>query len=699
MHFHYDITLLILSVLACSIATLILFDFIDRLYTSSAQKRKILLPTFALIIGTSIWANHIMLSFAFEIDLGKERNVFPTMSFIAWSFATLVAFITISAASKRHLKLTTALFSGLVAGGGTLGMYFFDSASMRGFATVPPADTYLIIVSLIFTIGMITASIFTLSWLKTYSGANQIPVKLVVALAVTFGIIAIHYAFDRAFEHHEIITSSTIYNQFMGIIVALVFLSLILMSFILILFFEKHGKQLFTFSFFNRKDESSVALQNHVDSLTKLPNRAAFQRHLEGAIKRSTSNNTKFALAYIDLDHFKPINDQYGHQVGDTVLTIVAERLNTAIRGCDFVARIGGDEFVAIIEEIKSTQEAIPIIERVLKLIREPFHIDNMQFDISCSIGVAIHPKDGQMDKLMACADAAMYKAKENGKNQFKFYDAYIESASEQLLEMQSDLCLALENEEFFLEFQPKFDCKTQAIVGAEALIRWNHPSKGVVLPKTFLPAAERFGLINQISDWVLQECCQTISKAKQAGFDLNISINLSSQQFRYPNLVENITDVIKQHNVDACRLTFEIKETLAIKNQAQFKLLLNMFKEAGIRVALDDFGLHPFSLNYLQDLNVDELKLDRSFISTINQNKGSKPLIDAVIQLAHALDLSVVAEGVETKIQQETLTELGCNHMQGYHLSKPISAESLFNHYPTTQEIRATSPQLKIVS
>jgi EAL domain-containing protein (putative c-di-GMP-specific phosphodiesterase class I) len=254
------------------------------------------------------------------------------------------------------------------------------------------------------------------------------------------------------------------------------------------------------------------------------------------------------------------------------------------------------------------------------------------------------------------------------------------------MLEMQRDLKTAIDKNEFNLAYLAKIDCKSQTPVGAEALIRWNHPTKGEIPPKVFLPVAERFGLINQINDWVVEECCRTIFHAKEFGIDLNLSINLNSQQFRNPNLVEDITKLLDFYEVDAHNLTVEINETIAVKNQAQFKLLLSKFKAVGIRVALDDFGLYPISLAYLQNLNVNELKLDRVFVSEISQNSNSRALADAVIQLAHALKLNVVAEGVESDSQHETLIELGCDHMQGFLFSKPVLMEKLFNLYTQLQ-------------
>ncbi len=415
------------------------------------------------------------------------------------------------------------------------------------------------------------------------------------------------------------------------------------------------------------------------DALTKLPNRHAFQYQLEAAAKRCTRVGNTIALAYIDLDHFKPVNDSFGHHVGDIILTSVARRLQAAVRGCDSVARLGGDEFVVLFEEIKSREDIIPIVERIISSFRDPFLIDRHQIEMSCSIGIALYPYDSDIEKLMINADAAMYKAKEDGRNQFKFFDSEIESETDSLLEMQYDLHAAIENNQFSLAFQPKVDSKTRSLAGAEALIRWNHPTKGIIPPQEFIPVAEHFGLINQINGWVIEEACRAICRAKALGIDLNLSVNLSHQQFRNTFLVDETVKWLNQYGVPTQNLTFEIKETAANRNEAQFKLLLAKFKAASIKIALDDFGLHPFTLTYLQNLEVDELKLDKIFISKIDQDKTSNALIDAVIRLAHALNFNVVAEGVETEAQRDLLTELGCDHMQGYLFSEPVSEDKLF--------------------
>jgi diguanylate cyclase (GGDEF)-like protein len=405
---------------------------------------------------------------------------------------------------------------------------------------------------------------------------------------------------------------------------------------------------------------------------------------LRAAEKRCIRNGNAFAVAYIDLDAFKPINDTYGHHIGDAVLTMTADRLNAAIRGCDFVARIGGDEFVAILEEIHSEDDIRPVVSRIVSSIKEPYFIDELNIGLSCSVGIAIYPKDNQDNKLIVNADAAMYKAKNQGKNQFKFYDEEIESANILIQHIQRDLIRALKNKELFVAYMPKINCKTMKAVGAEALIRWNHPTKGEILPNDFLGIAEQCGLIQEINAWVVSECCQTLVSAKKIGWDLTISVNLSRYQFRDANLVQQIVNTIKSHALSPNCLSFEIKETAAINNQELFKDLLSTFKEAGINVILDNVGLLPVSLPYLRDLAINEIKIDQSFIAMINKDNTAKALIDGILKLTHALGFQVTAEGIEDKAQQDTIITLGCDFMQGYLFTQPVKEEDLLTFIKT---------------
>lgn len=425
----------------------------------------------------------------------------------------------------------------------------------------------------------------------------------------------------------------------------------------------------------SRENLSQMAM---VDTLTQLPNRRALLQHLNAATRRSERTGSAVAIAFIDIDNFKQINDSLGHQVGDEVLQEVSKKLVAAVRGCDEIARIGGDEFIALIEEVKSDDDCVTIVERMVSSIREVSISNHADWNVTASIGVAMFPRDGHIDALMSAADAAMYRAKKDGKNQFRFFDAEIALASDQLLETQHDLKHALANDELRLHYQIKIDSITRQPVGAEALLRWEHPVKGLLTPAAFMQAAERFGLSYSISNWVLEECCRTLHRLNFQHIPFSISINLSNQQLRNSNLVIEIKDMLKRFSLPSSCIMFEITESAALKNQKLFSTQLQKFKEAGINIAIDDFGTQPSSLAYLQSLEVTELKLDPAFISNIDKNHKTRGIIQAVIELAHVLELNVVAEGVESEDQRRILTDLGCDQMQGFLISRPVPEEKL---------------------
>ncbi len=415
-----------------------------------------------------------------------------------------------------------------------------------------------------------------------------------------------------------------------------------------------------------------------VDTLTHLPNRRALLQHLEAACRRSERSGTSLAVAFVDIDNFKQVNDVLGHQAGDDVLQKVAKKLVAAVRGCDEVARIGGDEFIAIIEEVKTDEDCIIIIERMVSSIRDITIPNHSELAITASIGVAMFPRDGSIGQLISAADTAMYRAKKDGKNQFRFFDAEIALASDQLLETQYDLKNALANDELKLHFQIKIDSITREPVGAEALLRWQHPVRGLLHPADFMHVAERFGLSSTISAWVIEESCRTLHHLKFLETPFSISINLSYQQLRSANLVSDITSMLQRFELPSSSVIFEISEYSAIRNESLFNSLLERFNNADIRIAIDDFGIHPSNLAYLKNLKVSELKLDPSFISDIDTNHKTRGITQAIIELAHVLELNVVAEGVETEGQRKMLTDLGCDQMQGFLISRPLPEERL---------------------
>ncbi|MGB4813078.1 MAG: EAL domain-containing protein [Methylophilaceae bacterium] len=425
----------------------------------------------------------------------------------------------------------------------------------------------------------------------------------------------------------------------------------------------------------NEADLVQLALTDH---LTQLPNRRAMTQQLEAAIKRCERNGSSLALAFIDVDNFKVINYHYGHQVGDAALQKIAKKLVTAVRGCDKVARMGGDEFIAIIEDVEHDQDCIAIVERMVNSIRKPCHIDQAELHLSVSVGVAMYPQTGNAEALVQAADKAMYRAKKDGKNQYRFFDEEIALAAAQLLEMQFDIKNALANDQFVLHYQIKIDSITRNPVGAEAFLRWQHPTRGLLPPSEFMESAERVGLSSAIHDWVNVECCRTLQQLQHISIPFHISINLSHQQMANPNLVDQICSLLKEYDLPPTSVIFEITEDAATKNQSLFDAQLDRFKAANIKVAIDDFGTQASSIVNLQNMHVSELKLDPTFTKQITTNHKTRSVIQAIIELAHVLRLNVVAENIETEDQRQALASLGCDQMQGYLFSRPIPKERL---------------------
>ena len=676
---NYNLKLTVLSILVGYFAVLLTFSLVSRLYTSEARSKKPLLAFSTLMVGSSLWVIHFLDVLAFPLI--QSNGFILGFVVLSWLSALFVAYNVLDISSKKTLPLMTLVTSGVLAGVSSCAIFYFSMTSMQ----IQPAVTFSPMISAVSALVSIVVAILAIMmmfWLKNYAGEFPNLTKSIFAIMMSLSITGVHLTYNAAIEIPlNAVSNADIYfdTNLLGATIALGFICLLLVTFVIAIFYDKFGYESFKFNLFKKENHQEMSDLAMLDTLTQLPNRRAFQQHLESAIKRSSRGKDTIAVAFIDLDNFKPINDSHGHHVGDEVLVTIAKRLNAAVRGCDLVARIGGDEFVAIIEEIKSEKDIVPIAERIVKSVREAFIINYHQINISASVGIAVYPRDGgDIDKLLICADAAMYRAKSDGKNQFRFFDAEIGLATDQMLEMQKDLRKAIANDEFRLHFQLKIDTRTQAPVGAEALIRWQHPTKGLVMPNTFISAAEKFGLSKHINDWVIEEACRTIGRMQADGIFSNISINLSSQQFRNPSLVDEVIATLDRYHLAHNSLTFEITEAAAIKNQILFDTLLTKFREAGINTAIDDFGTHPSSLAYLQNLKVDELKLDKEFIVDIGTNLQTRAVVDAVIRLAHALDFIVVAEGVETEDQRTALVELGCDQMQGYLFSHPMSEKKL---------------------
>jgi len=439
--------------------------------------------------------------------------------------------------------------------------------------------------------------------------------------------------------------------------------------------------------------ENEITHMAYHDWLTDLPNRRKFNDELKMQLQVAKSNNQPLALLYVDMDHFKSINDSLGHIVGDTVIQKMAKRLKNCLRNEDFVARVGGDEFNILLP--KTNRElAVELAEEIMEVFKEPFLIDNYELFVTACTGVSIFPYDGEdAGTLVKNADAALYRAKEHGRNSFKVFHSGMNIQSYRSFQLQNDLRKALERNEFKLVYQPRIHIGTSKITSAEALIRWDHPNWGMILPSEFIPLAEESNLIVEIGKWVLAEACRQNKAWQEAGLEpIRIAVNFSSQQFLQKDLIENISSILTQTGITPDRIEIEITESVIFKNELAMTQTLKKLRNMGIYLSMDDFGMGYSSLKYLRQFPVHSLKIDKSFIQDLSsRSPESISLVAAIVSLAHSLKMSVVAEGVETEGQLNQLRELECEEFQGYFFSPPVSANEfedfLFKSQDKTEE------------
>ncbi len=429
-----------------------------------------------------------------------------------------------------------------------------------------------------------------------------------------------------------------------------------------------------------KKYQEEILHQAHFDSLTYLPNRFLSLDRLNHACIEANRKQEHVVLLFLDLDDFKKINDSLGHDIGDLLLIEAANRLRHVVRAVDTVGRLGGDEFIIILSGLNNIKEAHPIVENLLNQFREAFLIKKREMILTASVGVAIYPNDASNSaELLRNADSAMYDAKAHGRNTYSYYTSYMNQCAQRRLAIEEQFNGALTRQEFSVYFQPKIDISTSKIMGAEALLRWYNPALGNVTPDEFITIAEQTGHIISLGKFVLQQALEyTAYWHKYFNSNFQIAVNLSPRQFRDPQLLSFIKKCLAEHNVEPSKLELEITEGVLLSGHSYVDQVLTDINNQGIKMAMDDFGTGYSSLSYLRSYPFDVLKIDQSFINDINQTEKTKSLINAIISMSHAMNLKVVAEGIETRKQLEQLKLFNCDYGQGYLFSKPICAKEM---------------------
>lgn len=418
----------------------------------------------------------------------------------------------------------------------------------------------------------------------------------------------------------------------------------------------------------------------HHDGLTDLPNRMLLQDRLGQAIEAARRQGTQLAILFMDLDRFKHINDSLGHSVGDQLLQSVAQRLVDCVRQSDTVCRQGGDEFVVLLSAVEHAEDAAQSAQKMLTALALPHQIEGNDLHISVSIGISVYPQDGdEVETLLKCADTAMYHAKEKGRNNYKFFEKQMNTRAVERQGIESGLRRALEREEFVLHYQPKIALHSGAIVGVEALIRWQHPQRGLLHPMDFVSIAEDCGLIRPIGRWVLREACLQAQAWHLLGLPpITVAVNASAIEFRSDNYLGNLRETLDETQLDPKYLEIEVTESVLIRDAESAESVLHGISQLGVKLAIDDFGTGYSSLSYLKRFPIDTLKIDQSFVHQLTSNADDANIVNAVISMGKSLKKRIVAEGVETSEQHASLLALDCDEGQGYYFCRPVVASAL---------------------
>jgi diguanylate cyclase (GGDEF)-like protein len=674
---HYTFSLVLVSVLVAILASYTALDLAGRIATATGRAKLLWILGGALSLGIGIWSMHFigMLAFKLPIELGFDL----TLTMLSLLVAVLSSAFALWLVSHERVPLLQVLFGALAMGVGISTMHYAGMAALRMQPGID-YDPTLFVASLLIAGTASGAALWIAIRLR-----RQTPyVRLLrggAAVVMGFAIVGMHYTGMAAANFAEgsycgAVTTGLRTDGLdkLVLIVTLAVLAITLLTSVLDARLEARTAQLAHSLSEANRELTQLALH---DTLTGLPNRILLADRIEQAMRKVDSQGGLFALMFMDLDGFKPVNDAYGHHVGDQLLREVALRMRENFHRHDTLARIGGDEFVLLVE-LEEVDDATTVASRQVSLVNKPFSVQDHDLQVTVSIGISLYPGNGRnQQELLMNADAAMYHAKSAGKNGYSFFDASMNTNARNQLQLLQDLRIGLREGQFCLHYQPKFEAGSCAPVGAEALVRWNHPEQGLLMPDAFIGLAERTGLIINLGEWVLDEACRQMRVWYDGGYTRwRIAVNLSALQFSHAGLVKSVARSLAAHGLPANCLTLEITETTAMNDADASLSVLQKLSDMGVDISIDDFGTGYSSLMYLKRLPANELKIDRGFVRELEHDSDDAAIVSAIVALGQALNLRIVAEGVETPTQQHFLTELGCNALQGYLLGIPLPAE-----------------------
>ncbi|PWB33933.1 histidine kinase [Pseudomonas sp. SDI] len=673
----YSPSLVLISLCVAILASYTALDLTGRIATAKGRAVPLWMAGGALAMGVGIWSMHFigMLAFSLPIQLGYDL----TLTALSLLIAVLSSGFALWLVSQPSLPRRLLILGAFIMGAGISCMHYVGMAAMQMQPGID-YDPWLFGLSLAIAVGASMAALWIAFRLRRHTPYVR-QIRGGAAVIMGLAIVGMHYTGMAAANFPDgsfcgALTTGLSGNglDYLVLITTIAVLAVALLTSVLDARLEARTAELA--QSLTRANQELTQLALH-DPLTGLPNRMLLADRIEQAISKVGEQGGYFALMFIDLDGFKPVNDAFGHHMGDQLLKEVALRLRGHLHSQDTLARIGGDEFVLLVE-LQEPDDALGVAAKQVNLVSRAFRVAEQNLQISASIGIVLYPGNGADQlELLRNADAAMYHAKSAGKNGYSFFDASMNSNARLQLQLLQDLRAALEHEQFCLYYQPKFDAVGRHPIGAEALLRWEHPSMGLLLPDRFIVLAEKTGLIIPIGEWVLDEACRQMRVWIDQGHrDWRIAVNLSALQFCHVGLVDSVAAALARHRLPANSLTLEITETTAMSDADASLEVLQRLSEMGVDLSIDDFGTGYSSLMYLKRLPANELKIDRGFVRDLEQDSDDAAIVSAIVALGQALGLRIVAEGVETDRQQDFLTRLGCDSLQGYLLGQPMPAE-----------------------
>ncbi|HGM5581430.1 TPA: putative bifunctional diguanylate cyclase/phosphodiesterase [Pseudomonas putida] len=673
----YSSSLVLISLCVAILASYTALDLTGRIATAKGRAVYLWMGGGALAMGIGIWSMHFigMLAFELPIELGYDLG----LTALSLLIAVLSAGFALWLVSQPRLSCPQLGLGALFMGTGIACMHYTGMAALQMQPGID-YDPALFGASLAIAVGASAAALWIALRLRRQTPYVR-QIRGAAAVVMGIAIVGMHYTGMAAANFPLGSYCGALVGGLSGdwldyvvLITTLAVLSVALLTSVLDARLEARTAELARSLTLANQELTQLALH---DTLTGLPNRTLLADRIEQAIAKVAEQGGCFALMFIDLDGFKPVNDAFGHHVGDQLLKAVAARLRGHLHSQDTLARIGGDEFVLLVE-LQEPDDAVGVADKQVNRVARPFRVADHDLQLSASVGIVLYPGNGQdQHELLRNADAAMYHAKSAGKNGYSFFDTSMNSNARQQLQLLQDLRAALEHGQFRLYYQPKFEAHQCTPIGAEALLRWEHPQQGLLLPDRFIGLAEKTGLIIPIGEWVLGEACRQMRLWLDQGHEhWRIAVNLSAIQFCHSGLVDSVERALADNGLPANRLTLEITETTAMRDADASLTVLQRLSDMGVDLSIDDFGTGYSSLMYLKRLPANELKIDRGFVRDLEHDSDDAAIVSAIVALGQALGLRIVAEGVETDRQQDFLTRLGCDSLQGYLLGQPVPAE-----------------------